>query len=60
MVKVTVDEAISMLSDFIVENAINILNVAGLRASKDNLIYGKASEVVEGAIVAILKGVGYL
>jgi len=53
MDKVTVNEAVGILSDFIKENTINVLNVAGSRASKDNLIYEKTSEVVEGAIVAI-------
>jgi len=56
MDKATVDEAVSSLSDFIKENTINILNVAGSRASKDNLIYKTTSEIVEGGIATDLGG----
>jgi len=50
MNKVDVDEAIVLLSGFIVDNGIEVLNVAGSRASKDALIYGKTFDVVEGAV----------
>jgi len=52
MGKVDIGGAVKMLAEFINVNSIEILNVAGSRASKDNLIYEKTSEVVGGAIDA--------
>jgi hypothetical protein len=43
---VTIDEATEILKEFIDDNNIEILNIAGSRASKDGLIYGKVYEVV--------------
>ncbi len=50
MSKVDVGEAERLLKAFIAENWIDVLNVAGSRASKDSEIYGKTFSVVEGAI----------
>ena len=53
MGEVTVEEAADLLKDFIQENGIEILNVAGSRGSKDPEIYGKTFGVVERSIVEI-------
>jgi len=45
-----IDAAVGLLKAFIDENWIDILNVAGSRASKDSEIYSKTFGVVEGAI----------
>jgi hypothetical protein len=50
MDKLSVDEAGGLMKGFIDENAIEVLNVAGSRASKDALIYEKTFGVVEGVI----------
>jgi hypothetical protein len=50
MEKVTVEEAAILLKDFIQENGIEVLNVAGSRGSKDSEIHGKAFQVVEKSI----------
>ncbi len=44
------DEAVGLLTAFINDNWIYVLNVAGSRASKDPEIYDKTFAVVEGAI----------
>ena len=51
MAKVSVEEAAGLLRDFIRENGVEILNVAGSRGSKDPEIYGKTFRVMEGCIV---------
>ena len=51
MSKMSVDEAVGLLMAFVDENGIEVLNVAGSRASKDSEIYGKTFEVVEGAVI---------
>jgi hypothetical protein len=48
MDKLSVPEAIGLLKEFVANNDIDILNVAGSRASKDSEIYGKTFEVVGG------------
>ncbi len=50
MGKVDIDKAVGQLKAFIDENEIEVLNVAGSRASKDSEIYGKTFEVVEEII----------
>jgi len=50
--KLTVAEATDMLQGFIQENGIEVLNVAGSRASKDPEIYGKTFIVVEESLMA--------
>ncbi len=47
MGKLSVDEAGELLKGFIDENGIEVLNVAGSRASKDALIYEKTHQVIE-------------
>ena len=47
MSKMEIDEAVRLLGIFIEDNGIEVLNVAGSRASKDVLIYEKTFEVVE-------------
>jgi hypothetical protein len=47
MDKVTVDEGSTLLIAFTQENGIEMLNVAGSRASKDLDIYGKTFLVIE-------------
>jgi hypothetical protein len=49
--KMSMDEAVDLLDSFIKENKIEILNVAGSRASKDPLIYEKTFEVMEKYIL---------
>jgi hypothetical protein len=51
MSKMDINEAVGQLAAFIDENGIEVLNVAGSRASKDAEIYGKTFEVVEGTII---------
>lgn len=50
MDKLSVDEAGELLKGFVDENGIEVLNVAGSRASKDELIYEKTFKVVEDTI----------
>ena len=38
---------------FVDENCIEVLNVAGSRGSKDNLIYGKVFEIVSSLLMDI-------
>jgi hypothetical protein len=47
MGKLSVGEAGGLLKCFIYENAIEVLNIAGSRASKDALIYEKTFQVLE-------------
>lgn len=47
---VTIDEAVKALRDFVDENCIEVLNVAGSRGSRDGLIYGKVLEIVSSLI----------
>ena len=47
MDELTVDEAGELLKGFIDENTIEVLNVAGSRASKDALIYENTFQVLE-------------
>ena len=54
MDEVTVEEAAGLLREFIQENGIEILNVAGSRGSKDPEIYGKTFSVVERCIMELL------
>lgn len=51
MNKITVDRAVELLKVFIDENRIEILNVAGSRASKDHEVYDKTFQVVEKSIM---------
>ena len=46
MDKLSVEDAVELLKGFMDENGIEVLNVAGSRASKDSEIYGKTLEVV--------------
>ena len=48
MDKLSVEDAVDLLKGFMDENGIEVLNVAGSRASKDSEIYGKTLEVVGG------------
>ncbi len=50
MGKVGADDAGDMLKEFVEDNGIEVLNVAGSRASEDSLIYEKTFDVVEGVI----------
>lgn len=50
MSNVDVGEAVRLLSSIVDEDGVEVLNVAGSRASKDLDIYGKIFDVVEGAI----------
>ncbi len=54
MDKVTVEEAAGLLKEFIQENRVEILNVAGSRGSKDPEIYGKTFRVMERCILNAL------
>ncbi|MFT5731074.1 MAG: hypothetical protein ACI8PB_005267 [Desulforhopalus sp.] len=45
------DEGGTLLGAFIRENGIEVLNVAGSRASKDPDIYGKSFQVIEKSIM---------
>ena len=49
--KMSMDEAVDLLDSFIKDNKIEVLNVAGSRASKDPEIYDKTFEVVEKYIL---------
>jgi phosphopantetheine adenylyltransferase len=51
MNKVTVEKGADLLHDFIENNGIEILNVAGSRASKDPDICTKTSQVLERCIM---------
>jgi hypothetical protein len=51
MNKITVVEAVHLLTAFIRENSIEVLNVAGSGGSKDPEIYGQTFQVVEKAIL---------
>ena len=51
MNKVTVEKAVEQLKTFIVGNRIEILNVAGSRASKDPEVYDKTFLVLEKTIM---------
>jgi hypothetical protein len=51
MNEVTVEKAADLLRDFIENNGIGILNVAGSRGSKDPEIYTKTSLVLEKSIM---------
>jgi len=48
--KLNLDEATTLLRDFLATHDIRILNVAGSRASKDPLIYEKTVVVIEKSI----------
>ena len=50
MAELSVEEAADMLRGLILENGIEILNVAGSRGSKDHEIYSKTFQVVEKSI----------
>jgi hypothetical protein len=52
--EISVERAVVLLSDFIEEKAIRVLNVAGPRASRNPLAYGYTRAVVEG----VLRGSG--
>lgn len=45
------EEAVSTLSDWLQKNKIEILNVAGSRASKDQDIYGKVFQIIKKIIM---------
>jgi hypothetical protein len=51
MNEITVEEASDLLKDFIQENGIEALNVAGSRGSKDPEIYKKTFQVVEKTLM---------
>ena len=51
MAKVTATGGVDLLKDFIRENSIEVLNVAGSRGSKDPEIYGKTFQVIEKSII---------
>lgn len=53
MGEVTVEEAADLLKEFIRENGVEILNVAGNRGSKDPEIYGEVFGVVERSILEL-------
>ena len=53
MAEVPVEDAAVLLKDFIEENSILILNVAGSRGSNDPAIYGKTCRVLETCILAL-------
>ena len=48
MDKLSIDDAVELLKDFVDKNGVGVLNVAGSRANKDFEIYGKTFEVVGG------------
>jgi hypothetical protein len=54
MNEITVEEASDLLKDFIQENGIEALNVAGSRGSKDPEIYKKTFQVVEKTLMRSL------
>ncbi len=54
MDKLTEQEAAAVLKDFIQENSIEILNVAGSRGSNEPQIYGKTFRALEGSILTLL------
>jgi len=51
MSELDVDDAGGLLKGFIDDNCIEVLNVAGSRASKDALIYGRTFMVLEAVIL---------
>jgi hypothetical protein len=51
MDKLGVDDAVDLVKDFVDENAIEVLNVAGSRASGDVEIYEKTFQVLETVIL---------
>jgi len=51
MNKITVVEAIDLLTAFIHRNGIEVLNIAGSRGSKDPEIYGQNFQAVEKSIM---------
>lgn len=51
MGEIEVEAAVDMLSALILENQVEVLNVAGSRGSKDPNIYGKAFQVIEKSII---------
>ena len=54
MEKHSVDEAADLLLDFIHENGIKVLNVAGSRGSKDPVIYGMTFQVIKKCVLWLL------
>ena len=50
MGKLSVEDAANLLKGFVEDNDIEILNVAGSRKSKDDLIYEKTFQVIEGRV----------
>ncbi len=48
--KITVEVAVDLLKDFIQDNGVEVLNVAGSRGSKDQEIYGKTFQVVNEVV----------
>ncbi len=52
--KTTKFEAAKKISDWVVENGVSILNVAGSRASRDPSLYDDVTEILESALTLIL------
>lgn len=50
MHELSIEAAVGLLKDFVLENGLETLNVAGTRASEDGLIYEKTFQVIEGAL----------
>lgn len=50
MDEIVSEVAVDLLSTFILENRVQVLNVAGSRASKDPDIYGKTFQVIEKSL----------
>lgn len=50
MVSVTVPDAVLLLKSWLIDNKINVLNVAGAKMSKDPEIYGVTIKVLEATL----------
>jgi len=53
MARLSVEEAADLLADFLLENGIEVLNVAGTRGSEDPDIYGKTILVLEECLTRL-------
>ncbi len=51
LLTVDIEQAGAALSQFIIDNNIEVLNVAGARASKDERIYGTVFEIVDNVLL---------
>jgi predicted Rossmann-fold nucleotide-binding protein len=56
--KVTSQQAVQVLTDFVEENALEVLNVAGSRGSKDPALYDKVLHIMVHFLIGCRPGMG--